>query len=141
MQRERRHNPYPFTWEIPLGIVCLGVLTLAVGVHLGHGLAQLAAGHGWGWPPAAALFTGVPGVLAAAAGPELVWVLVVELLLVAVVTCGVVVGWRRWGPGRLKGMASREEAARVLGVGRLRRVAPVVRPDLYAGRRTAGGGR
>ena len=35
MQRARRHTPYPLTWEIPLGIACAILFTLAVGVHLG----------------------------------------------------------------------------------------------------------
>jgi hypothetical protein len=36
----------------------------------------------------------------------------------------------RWGPGRLRGVASRGEAERLLGVTRLRKVRSVVRPDL-----------
>jgi len=38
---------------------------------------------------------------------------------------------RRWGPGRMKGMASPGEAEQVLGLTRLRRNAPLIRPDLY----------
>ena len=41
----------------------------------------------------------------------------------------------RWGPARMKGMASRGEAERLLGVTRLRKVRAVVRPDLYGKRR------
>jgi hypothetical protein len=37
----------------------------------------------------------------------------------------------RWGPGRLRGMASRGEAERLLGVTRQRKVRSVVRPNLY----------
>ena len=43
----------------------------------------------------------------------------------------------RWGPGRLRGMASRGEAERLLGVTRLRKVRSVVRPDLYGKNRDA----
>ena len=40
-------------------------------------------------------------------------------------------GLDRWGPGRIQGMATRAEAERLLGRTRLRKVAAVVRPDLY----------
>ena len=38
---------------------------------------------------------------------------------------------RQWGPARVRGMASRAEADALLGLQRLRKVAPVVRPDLH----------
>lgn len=38
--------------------------------------------------------------------------------------------WLRWGPGVGAGYASADEARELLGVGRLRRVRSVVRPDL-----------
>ena len=28
MQQQRRHNPYPLTWEIPLGVLLGAVLVL-----------------------------------------------------------------------------------------------------------------
>ena len=43
--------------------------------------------------------------------------------------------WRAWGPGRVRGMATRAQAQAMLGPSRLRRVAPVVRPDRYGNRR------
>ena len=58
------------------------------------------------------------------------WLLVTEfavLVLLALVGMFVV---RRWGPNRLKGMASPEEAERLLGVSRLRRARHLIRPDL-----------
>jgi hypothetical protein len=51
------------------------------------------------------------------------------LLAVSVLLLKLIVD--RWGPGRLRGMASRGEAERLLGVTRLRKVRSVVRPDLY----------
>ena len=42
-----------------------------------------------------------------------------------------IAGTRQWGPARVRGMATRAEADTLLGVGRLRKVAPVVRPDLH----------
>ena len=60
------------------------------------------------------------------------WIVVVQLVTI---TLGIAAtGWllRRWGPHRMKGMASPAEAERLLGLRRLRKVATVVRPDLYA---------
>lgn len=63
---------------------------------------------------------------------------VVELLAVIVMGVAVKYGLDRWGPGRIQGMASKTEAEQLLGVARLRKVAPVVRPDLYGGTRRGG---
>ncbi len=145
MQRERRHNPYPWTWEIPLGVTCAVLLVLAVGVHLGNGLAHLTSGQGWTWPAPAQLFASIPAVLNSAATTSLVgvhaWVLVVELLLTGGLAWAGVAGWHRWGPSRLKGVATRNQAEQVLGVTRLRKVAPIIRPDLHLVRHSTGGNR
>ena len=39
--------------------------------------------------------------------------------------------YQRWGPGRMRGMATAAEAEKLLGVTRLRKVAGILRPDLY----------
>ena len=39
--------------------------------------------------------------------------------------------YQRWGPGRMRGMATAAEAEKLLGVTRLRKVGGIVRPDLY----------
>ena len=39
--------------------------------------------------------------------------------------------WTELGPGRRAGLATRAQAAAVLGVGRLQRVRHLIRPDLY----------
>ena len=60
------------------------------------------------------------------------WIVVVQLVTI---TLGIAAtGWllRRWGPHRMKGMARPAEAERLLGLRRLRKVATVIRPDLYA---------
>lgn len=135
MQRARRHNPYPLTWEIPLGITCAVLLTLAVGVHLGDALAHLTAGQAWAWPPPRDLFTSIPAVLTAqqpAAVNARTWIVTVELLLTGSLGWAGYSTWQRWGPSRLKGMATGEQAEQVLGVRRLRKVAAIVRPDLHA---------
>lgn len=151
MQTERRRDPYPFTWEVPAGIVAALALLLVLGVHLGRGLANWAAGAGWRWPQPAALFTAVPGVLAgdAAAGLALPlqvgappgqllgWVITVEVIIAAGAITVTAAGLRRWGPGRLKGMATAAEAEAALGPSRLRRVRSIIRPDLYPANRAA----
>jgi hypothetical protein len=146
MQRSRRQNPYPFTFEIPVAVGAATLLLLVSGVHLGRAFANLLAGAGWGFPARADLFTSVPGILAgdpraglaafhgAGAAPALLWTCVTlsELLLLILTGLIVRLGLDRWGPGRLRGMATRGEAERMLGLTRLRKVSAVVRPDLYS---------
>ncbi len=149
MQRERRHNPYPYTWEIPLGIACAVLLVLVLGAHTGRALANLTAGAGITFPPAADLFTstvdlargdataGLTQASASVATPGVLyaWMAVTELV---VLVCAVVVGvwvYRRWGPGRVRGMATKTQAEQLLGLSRLRKVRRVVRPDLYPSKR------
>ena len=140
MQRARRHNPYPLTWEIPVGIACAVLLVLALGVHLGNGLAHLTGGAGWTWPPHQALFTSIPAILdpdPASPVNAHPWIVTVELLLTAGLGCATYSLWQRWGPHRLKGMATAEQAEQVLGLRRLRKAAAIVRPDLHQPRRSA----
>jgi hypothetical protein len=59
------------------------------------------------------------------------WVVATELMLLAICLVVLKLFMDRWGPERLRGMASRGEAERLLGVTRLRKVRTVVRPDLY----------
>ena len=54
----------------------------------------------------------------------------VEVAAIVLTGWAVVAGMRQWGPARVSGMATRAEAETLLGVARLRRVAPVIRPDL-----------
>ena len=54
-----------------------------------------------------------------------------QVLAVALMGWAGVALLRRFGPGRVRGMATRSEAESLLGLRRLRTVAPVVRPDLY----------
>lgn len=148
MQTERRHTPYPFTWEVPAGIAAVAALLLVLGAHAGRAVANWSVGGGWRWPVASSLFSSLPAVLGGDAGaglgsalpahatPDQVmgWVIAVEAL---VMILGVVIAaysLRRWGPGRLKGMATPSEAEASLGLSRLRRVRHVTRPDLYASR-------
>ena len=140
-QQSRRHDPYPWTWEIPLGIVLVILMVLVCGVHLGRGIANVWAGAGWAFPRRVELFRSLPDVLHgdAAAGldglngplssPSAVWrwAVATEVMLLAVSVLLLKLIVDRWGPGRLRGMASRGEAERLLGVTRLRKVSSVVR--------------
>jgi hypothetical protein len=151
-QQSRRRDPYPWTWEIPLGIVLVILMVLVCGVHLGRGIANVWAGAGWAFPTRVELFRSLPAVLRgdAAAGldglngpvssPSAVWMcmVVTEVMLLAVGVWLSKLVLDRWGPGRLRGMASRGEAERFLGVTRLRKVRSVVRPDLYGMNRDEG---
>lgn len=149
MQQQRRNNPYPTTWEIPLAIAVGALALLLWGVHIGRGIATLIAGHGWTWPEYMAIASSLPAILAgdATAGlaegtlpahasvPVLGWVIAVELVLLITVLLGSVWAWARWGPGRMLGMATPTEVEQTLGVSRLRKNRHIIRPDLYAKKR------
>ncbi|PWJ23272.1 hypothetical protein ATK17_3765 [Branchiibius hedensis] len=149
MQRSRRRDPIPWTWEVPAGVVLAIVLVLTLGVQAGRSLANLLAGAGWAWVPSANLFTSLPDIARGDAGSGLTGmhdvagkhllsacVIGVELALIVAACWGAKVGLDRWGPNRLRGMATREEAEKLLGRSRLRKVAPVVRPDIYGKAKT-----
>ncbi|MEJ7831461.1 MAG: hypothetical protein WKF79_00965 [Nocardioides sp.] len=137
------------------------LLGLAVGVQVGRSLANLVAGAGWTWPVDQATFwrslpqvaagnadAGLPtnpsGDAAAVptnvAGRGLLWtgIGLVEVLLLAVAGWVAIRCLQRWGPGRLRGMATSAEAEQMLGLTRLRKVSSVVRPDLHGKHANAG---
>ena len=148
-QQSRRHDPYPWTWEINVGIALVILLVRVCGVHLGRGIANVLTGAGWAFPGRVDLFRSLPDVLRGDAGAGLddldrympspatlwTWTVVTEVMLLAVYMFVLKVVLDRWGPGRMRGMASRSEAERLLGVTPLRKVRCVVRPDLYGKRR------
>lgn len=162
MQRERRRDPYPWTWELPVAAALIVAVVIVGGVQLGRSVANLIAGAGWTWPTTGAtteagfetgspigtaFWTSLPGVLdgdsaaglpadtapAGLAGQGLLWgsITATELALLAVTAWAGVWLYLHWGPGRMRGMATVTEAEKLLGVTRLRKVAPIVRPDLY----------
>jgi hypothetical protein len=63
------------------------------------------------------------------------WVVLAEVMLLAVCVFALKMILDRWGPGRMRGVASRAEAERLLGVTRLRKNRTIIRPDLYRKRR------
>ena len=150
MQRSRRGDPYPFTWEIPAAIIASVLLVLVLGAHIGRAAANLLAGAGWGWPAQAELFRSLPGVLGGDGGAGLpgthhegagrsalwTWIGVTELLLAGLLASALMIGLDRWGPQRVQGMATCAEAEQMLGRTRLRKASAVVRPDLYGKQRS-----
>ncbi|GIG23319.1 hypothetical protein Cch01nite_40430 [Cellulomonas chitinilytica] len=145
MQRTRRTDPYPYTWEIPVGVFAGVASVLFFGLLAGRAIANLFAGNGWVFvADREHVFAGLGGLLHghSAAGlsgiqhpatPTLLWICgaVVELALIVGLVVVTKRALARWGPSRVQGMATTTEAERVLGRTRLRRAAPVVRPDLY----------
>ena len=145
MQRSRRGDPYPFTWEIPAAIIASVLLVLVLGVHIGRAGANLLAGAGWDWPAQAELFTSLPDILAGdggaglpgthheVAGHSTLWTSIgaTELLLLILLASALKTGLDRWGPQRVQGMATRAQAEQMLGRTRLRKASAVIRPDLY----------
>ena len=151
MQRSRRTNPYPFTWEIPLALVVAVLFLLLLGVQLGRSAANLLAGNGWVFVDRPALFTSLPGIVSGHAdaglgplsrppGPAVLWgsICAVEGIILVICAAGMKWGLGRWGPGRLHGVATRAEAEALLGRTRLRKHAKVIRPDLYGASRESG---
>jgi hypothetical protein len=119
-QRSRRHDPYPWTWEIPL-VTVLAILVLIIfGAHLGRAIANVVAGSDWRFPTRVGLFSSLPGVLRgdAAAGlidldgpvasPSslLMCIAATELILLAVTLSLLKWCLDRWGPGRMRGVAT-----------------------------------
>lgn len=144
-QRERRRNPYPWTWEPAAAVVTALALVVVVGLQAGRTLANGVATGRWRLAPPDTWVTALPALLAgdAAAGlephPHLValsavlWTVtgLVELVLVAAAVIGLRYGSRRWSPWRPHGFADASDLDRVLGLGRLRRTAHLIRPDLH----------
>jgi hypothetical protein len=151
MQRSRRTNPSPFTWEIPLALVVGVSFLLFMGVQAGRSIANAAAGNGWVFVDRPLIFSSLSGIVAGhagagltgldhPAGAGLLWatIVVVEFVMLLACVIGLKAGLSRWGPTRLQGMATRSEAESLLGRTRLRKHAKVIRPDLYGASRGAG---
>ena len=144
MQRSRRTNPYPFTWEVPLALGVAVLFLLLMGVQAGRSLANAVEGNGWVFVDRPLIFSSLGGIVTGhagagltgighQAGTGLLWaaVGVVEAVILVGCAVGLRAGLRRWGPTRLRGVATRSEAETLLGRTRLRRHATVIRPDLY----------
>ena len=144
LQQARRTNPYPWTWEIPAAAIVAALLTMVLALHPARAIATLFAGHGLQFTPRPALFSSIPGLVTGDAAAGLTtsstdvtsgqlwfWIMATELVVLVIIGLMVRSAVRQWGPGRIQGMASRGESEQLLGISRLRRNAPVIRPDLY----------
>ncbi|MGB8380099.1 MAG: TraM recognition domain-containing protein, partial [Dermatophilaceae bacterium] len=139
----RRPDPLPFSWEVPAAAVLAWLCLAAVTLLAAQGAAGVLTGRGWAWPEPRLLFPGLGGLLTghvgvglpdAHAAPPAAVVYPVAVVLELLLLAGTIWAARLWttvGPGRRAGMASRADAQTVLGVGRLRRVRTLIRPDLY----------
>jgi hypothetical protein len=144
-QRSRRQNPYPWTWEMPLAVILAVLVVISFGVHLGRAVANVLTGCDWRFPSRVDLFSSLPAVVRGDAraglvdlhGPGaspsslLACVAATELILLTVAVLLIKLGLDRWGPGRMRGVATSSEAEKLLGVTRLKRSRKIVRPDLY----------
>lgn len=151
--RSRDPQPISRAGETALVALCAVLLGLSLAALTGLGLASLVAGRGWVWPHGSAtvvhalggLLAGhpgrglPPGEAGRVAAPAVVYVAVTasELVLLAVTGLGwaLFARWYRPGDAR-RGMATRAEAAAVLGTRRLRTARAILRPDLYGTRPT-----
>lgn len=146
-QRDRRREPYPWTWE-PAALVSATLLAvLVVAAQLGRAAANLAVGGALVLPTTLLTWiTSTPAVLGgdagaglrppsatSTAGPVLLgWsVAVVGLILVGLLLFAAMACWRRFGRGGVHGMATPGEVRSVLGEQRLQQNGHLIRPDLY----------
>ncbi len=154
MQRSRRQDPYPLTWEVPLAACVAVALALVLAAHLARAIANVLAGQPWRWPPRTELFASLPALVrgdataglppapgttleTGAAQPHLLWACLAATAVLALLLMAWVAkrALDRWGPARLRGMATRVEVEQLLGRSRLRRNRATIRPDLYPRRR------
>ena len=147
---QQRRDPQPLARGGEVVLVAFAAVLLLLGMAALAGLGAAAAldGGGWVWPHGndtmGAVLTGlptgdagrglppklaarVPGMAAVYSG-----VAVAELVVLTVTGAGGVLFWRYHRPGDARrGMATRGEAAQVLGRSRLRAARGIVRPDLH----------
>ena len=146
---QQRRDPQPIGRSGEVALVALAAVLMLLGFAAlaGLGAAAALAGGGWVWPHGTdtagsvlgGLLTGHPGrglppeLAARVPGPVPVYsvVAVAELAMVVVATAGGVLFWRSHRPcDARRGMATRSEAAQVLGRSRLRAARAIIRPDL-----------
>lgn len=143
-----RSDVPPTAWELPLVVVATWLTVASLLLPAGRGAASWAFGGGWVWPSdghallasVGGLATGhtTAGLTAAQAaavpigGHTYAAIAVAELLLLAATVFAVRIWWHALGPGSMRGMASRADVESVLGLTRLRKAGPIIRPDLYS---------
>lgn len=147
---QQRRDPQPMSRGGEVALVALAgvLLMLALAALAGMGAAAALAGGGWVWPHGSdtisavlrGLLTGHPGqglppeLAGRVPGRAAVYsgVAAAELVMLALASAGGVLFWRYHRPGDARrGMATRSEAAQVLGRSRLRAARAIIRPDLH----------
>ncbi|GAB3314424.1 hypothetical protein GCM10027451_29360 [Geodermatophilus aquaeductus] len=145
----------PAGWEIPTAAALTWLAAAALLLPAARGAAAAVAGGGWVWPAGPrALAAAVGGLLtgdatagltaaqaAAAPAPGAVHTAVAVAVAGFLAGTGAAVREGRRVLGAGTGLATRGEAAQVLGRPRLRRVAAVIRPDLLPAARARTGRR
>jgi len=146
-QRGRDPQPMGRGGEVALVALAGVALLLVLAALVGLGVAAALFGGGWVWPAgndtvgavAGGLLSGHPGAglpsAAAARVPaqSVIYgcIAVVEVLTFTIAALVGMLFWRYHRPGDARrGMATREQATRVLGTGRLQAAKAVLRPDL-----------
>jgi len=135
---------FPTTWEIPVGMGLIWLISAFLALPAGQGLAFVMGGDGFVWP-GPELGTSLLGLLAGDPGrglsPEFrtavpptgyVYTAAVgiELALATVAVVGFSWWWRTVGPLAQFGMAAKHEVLAVLGRSQLMRRRKTIRPDL-----------
>lgn len=147
--QQRTRDPQPLGRGAEIAFVVLSGVLVVLGLTAlaGLGAASALAGGGWVWPTGgdsighvlAGLLAGEPGrglpaeLQDRVPGPVAVYsaVAAAELATVAASAAAGSVVWRYHRPGdSRRGMATRTEAAQILGRSRLRQARPIIRPDL-----------
>ena len=145
--QSRRTDAFPTTWEIPVGIGLVWLMSTVLALPVGQGVAFALRGDGFVWP-GPELFESLSGLLSGDPGRGLsadlrrvvppgglvyAAAFVVEVLLAGFALAGLAWWWRTVGPYAQSGMATRHEVMSVLGRGQLVRRRKMIRPDLEPG--------
>lgn len=147
--QSRRTDVFPTTWEIPVGVGLVWLLSAVLALPAGQGVAYAIRGEGFAWPgpqlgeSLLGLFSGDPAQGLSeefrASNPPVLLIyssaIVLELALAFTALVGFAWWWRTIGPLAQFGMAPKHEVAAVLGRSQLMRRGTTIRPDLVGGGR------
>ena len=116
--QQRRRDPYPWTFEIPLGLCAAIGLVTCLAAQVGRSAAVAWSGQGWRWPVPQTFVTSLAGIMRgdASAGlpgamdvnPVTLWLAICLAEVATLAGCAWLgrLGWRRWEPQALRGVAT-----------------------------------